>query len=93
VTRKGVVRPVDYWGRSVNGFTNFCSRVVTRCVDIFLDVEWSVTGFVVTDQLIFRSVSVFNVIGVVSNKNKHCTIKVFVLVYLMALVVGRTRMC
>jgi hypothetical protein len=67
--------------------------VVTGCVDIFMDVEWSVTGFVETDQLIFRSVSAFNVIGVVSNKNKRCTIKVFVLVYLMALVVGPTRMC
>lgn len=33
----------------------------------------------------------FNVIGVVLNK--HSTIKVFVLVYLMALVVVRTRMC
>lgn len=36
---------------------------------------------------------VFNVIGVVCNKNKHIIIKVFVLVYLMALVVVRTRMC
>ena len=36
---------------------------------------------------------VFNVTGVVCNKNKHSTITVFVLVYLMALVIVRTRMC
>jgi hypothetical protein len=41
----------------------------------------------------FRSIVVFNVVGVVCNKNKHSTIKVFVLVYLMALVVVRTRIC
>jgi len=41
----------------------------------------------------FRSIVVFNVIGVVCNENKHSTIKVFVLIYLMALVVFRTRMC
>jgi hypothetical protein len=35
---------------------------------------------------------VFNVIGVVCNKNKHSTIMVFVLVYLVALVVVLT-MC
>jgi hypothetical protein len=57
---------------------------------------WTLSGELLVllrrDQLIFRRVSVFNIIAVVCNKNKHCTTKVFVLVYLMALIVVRTRM-